>query len=184
MYSSAASSRHARVQSLAEKLYRDRKPELLGIALSNAPSKADAEEALQEALVSFLSHFEPDGPAPPLPWFILTLKRACWAKCSRVHAVSLETPIDGAACEAGLEAVLSNEVEGEFSARIGQRLDARDAMAALKPDERTALVLLGLGYSYKEIMQLQGWTYTKVNRCISEGRAALRRWDSDGLRRK
>src|SRR5690242_4714630 len=171
MYASAKRSKHARVQSLAEELYRERKPEFTGIALSNAPSKADAEEALQEALISFLAHFDPDGPAPALPWFILTLKRACWAKRPCVHAVSLETPIEGATCEAGLEAILSNEVEGEFSERIEQTLDAREAMASLKPDERTALTLLGLGYSYKEIMKMGGWSYTKVNRCISEGRA-------------
>jgi DNA-directed RNA polymerase specialized sigma24 family protein len=30
------------------------------------------------------------------------------------------------------------------------------------------------GLSYTEIGELRGWTYTKVNRCLSEGRAALR----------
>jgi DNA-directed RNA polymerase specialized sigma24 family protein len=44
----------------------------------------------------------------------------------------------------------------------------------LKPDERTALLLLGLGYSYEEIGSGRGWSYTKVNRCIAEGRAELR----------
>jgi DNA-directed RNA polymerase specialized sigma24 family protein len=34
--------------------------------------------------------------------------------------------------------------------------------------------LLGLGYSYREIMQITGWTYTKVNRCIRDGRTRLR----------
>jgi DNA-directed RNA polymerase specialized sigma24 family protein len=34
---------------------------------------------------------------------------------------------------------------------------------------------LALGYSYREIAERQGWTYTKVNRCVAEGRAALRR---------
>jgi DNA-directed RNA polymerase specialized sigma24 family protein len=47
-------------------------------------------------------------------------------------------------------------------------------LARLKPDERTALLLLALGYSYREIGELRGWTHTKVNRCLSEGRAALR----------
>ncbi|HET9185844.1 MAG TPA: sigma factor-like helix-turn-helix DNA-binding protein, partial [Solirubrobacterales bacterium] len=50
--------------------------------------------------------------------------------------------------------------------------------ARLKPDERSALILFGLGYSYREIGARRGWTYTKVNRCISEGRAALR--DAEG----
>jgi hypothetical protein len=35
-------------------------------------------------------------------------------------------------------------------------------------------VLRAAGYSYREIGERQGWTYIKVNRCIAEGRAALR----------
>ena len=37
-----------------------------------------------------------------------------------------------------------------------------------------ALILQAQGYSYAEIQQLCGWTYTKVNRCLAEGRARLR----------
>ena len=44
----------------------------------------------------------------------------------------------------------------------------------LKPDERRALVLRAEGYSYAEISELNGWTYTKTNRCLAEGRARLR----------
>jgi len=49
-----------------------------------------------------------------------------------------------------------------------------EALAQLKPDERVALLLLGFGFSYREIGERQGWRYTKVNRCLAEGRAALR----------
>ena len=38
---------------------------------------------------------------------------------------------------------------------------------------RRALVLKAHGYSYAEIQQLCGWTYTKVNRCMAEGRKAF-----------
>ncbi len=51
----------------------------------------------------------------------------------------------------------------------------RSHLAALKRDERRALSLLALGYSYSEICELTEWSYTKVNRCLAEGRAALRR---------
>jgi DNA-directed RNA polymerase specialized sigma24 family protein len=34
--------------------------------------------------------------------------------------------------------------------------------------------LLAAGLSYAEIGELCGWTYTKVNRCLAEGRVALR----------
>ena len=48
------------------------------------------------------------------------------------------------------------------------------ALGRLKPDERKALVLKAHGFSYAEISELNGWTYTKVNRCLTEGRARLR----------
>ena len=51
----------------------------------------------------------------------------------------------------------------------------RSRLAKLKPQERQALGLFALGYSYGEICDLTGWTHTKVNRCLAEGRAALRR---------
>jgi DNA-directed RNA polymerase specialized sigma24 family protein len=42
--------------------------------------------------------------------------------------------------------------------------------------------LLAAGYSYQEIMKMTGWTYTKVNRLIAEGRDRLRRFagEADG----
>jgi DNA-directed RNA polymerase specialized sigma24 family protein len=52
--------------------------------------------------------------------------------------------------------------------------ERRRDLAALKRDERRALWLLALGLSYAEICEATGWTHTKVNRCLSEGRAALR----------
>ena len=44
----------------------------------------------------------------------------------------------------------------------------------LKPAERRAILLCAEGYSYREICAITGWTYTKVNRCLAEGRARLR----------
>jgi DNA-directed RNA polymerase specialized sigma24 family protein len=50
-----------------------------------------------------------------------------------------------------------------------------DAIKTLKPSEREALYLKGLGYSYKEIQAIMGGaSYTAVDRRIKEGRAALR----------
>jgi DNA-directed RNA polymerase specialized sigma24 family protein len=50
----------------------------------------------------------------------------------------------------------------------------------LKANERLAIVLQAEGYSYAEICELCGWTYTKVNRCLAEGRATLRRLSGIG----
>jgi hypothetical protein len=46
-------------------------------------------------------------------------------------------------------------------------------MKRLKPQEVRCLLLKAEGYTYKEICELTGWTYTKVNRCLTEGRRAF-----------
>lgn len=48
-----------------------------------------------------------------------------------------------------------------------------EALARLKPQEVRCLLLLAEGYSYKQICEATGWTYTKVNRCLSEGRRSF-----------
>src|SRR5947209_18237726 len=50
---------------------------------------------------------------------------------------------------------------------------AAEALSRLKPQEVTALWLKAQGLSYREIAERQDWTYTKVNRCITEGRRAF-----------
>jgi RNA polymerase sigma factor (sigma-70 family) len=71
--------------------------------------------------------------------------------------------------------------------RIPARLDvelaheAREllrSIAALGTHRRSALALRAAGYSYKEIQQLLGVTYTWVNRHVTEGRQALRLADT------
>jgi DNA-directed RNA polymerase specialized sigma24 family protein len=56
-----------------------------------------------------------------------------------------------------------------------EHIERFHAMHALKPAQREALYLKGLGYSYQEIMRLTSASYTAVNRRITEGHAALRR---------
>jgi hypothetical protein len=48
-----------------------------------------------------------------------------------------------------------------------------EALQRLKPQEVTALVLRAEGLSYREICTRTGWTYTRTNRSITEGRRAL-----------
>ena len=45
-----------------------------------------------------------------------------------------------------------------------------EALRALKPDEAKALMMKANGLSYDEIGERYGWSYTKVNRAITEGR--------------
>ena len=51
---------------------------------------------------------------------------------------------------------------------------SREALQALKPAELRALTLLAEGYSYAEIGEITGFSRTKVNRCLAEGRERYR----------
>jgi hypothetical protein len=59
--------------------------------------------------------------------------------------------------------------------RLEQLQLGAEAMRKLKPQEVRALLLKAEGYSYKQIQEITGWTYTKVNRCLTEGRHAFRK---------
>jgi RNA polymerase sigma factor (sigma-70 family) len=48
-----------------------------------------------------------------------------------------------------------------------------EALQRLKPQEVRALWLKAMGNSYQEICDETGWTYTKVNRCLAEGRKSF-----------
>jgi RNA polymerase sigma factor (sigma-70 family) len=51
---------------------------------------------------------------------------------------------------------------------------SREALQALKPQELRALTLLAEGYSYREIGEITGFSPTKINRCLAEGRERFR----------
>lgn len=175
--SGAEASRRGRVRVLAASLYAERYGYLLGVATKNAANRADAEEAVQEAFVSFIRAYEPERGAPPLAWLTLTLKRECWARRRRGLAHRAGQEAEAGYGEAGFSvAALPAEGLGTEEAieRSEEVLEARERLAQLKADERRALLLVGAGYSYKEIGSGFGWSYTKINRCLAEGRAALR----------
>jgi RNA polymerase sigma factor (sigma-70 family) len=171
-------ARLASAEALAEQLYATHRTRLLAIARRNSASAEDAEEALQDAFILFIDHFDPDEEAPPLAWLTLTLKRRCWALYQRQRRVRARSRgRDGAIPLGSLsELVVDTHRLPDELAEVAEGIaKMRSQLAQLKPQERKALGLLALGYSYREIGQLTGWTYTKVNRCISEGRAALRK---------
>lgn len=163
--------------ALLDRLLRRHDSKLRRQAARHSRRAGDAEDALHDACVQFLRRYE--GPlelSAALPWMLLVVKRCAWTIGARRRreVVSL-SPTDGFDprhptlaladdCPAPYECV-------ERSEEIAER---HSLFARLKPDERAALLLFALGYSYREIMARQGWTYTKVNRCLSEGRAALR----------
>jgi RNA polymerase sigma factor (sigma-70 family) len=166
---------HTGTEALAAQIYAAHRARLRAIARRNCVNADDAEEALQDAFVLFIEHFDADDEAPPLAWLTLTLKRRCWAlykrrrsrRPARLDAAAASRAVAGSLSAAPSSPEEATELAEELT-RWGSQL------SELKPDERRALLLFALGYSYREICELTGWTYTKVNRCLAEGRAKLR----------
>ena len=126
----------------------------------------DAEDALQRATVILLTKGPPHPPPRLAAWMhVVTRREALAVRRERERMLGLGVrdtfPGEGLSPAEHLER------------REGARVRAR-MLGRLKPDEQRALILNGQGYSYREICELTGWTYTKVNRCLAEGRARLR----------
>ena len=171
----ATTNSQSEVRELAAELYSDKYRYLLTIARRNAVNEADAEEALQEAFANFIRAFDPRSDAAPLAWLTTTLKRQCWRQRRAAHLdrqVGQEAEPGGAGPGAIIEAIPSGASGPEQL--LGRVDEARTKLAALKPAERRTLGLIAAGYSYQEVGQITGFSYTKTNRCAAEGRAALR----------
>ncbi len=143
----------------------------------HAEFSEDAEDALQSAFVLFIERYR--GDCAPVAWLQTTVKREAWGmrrKASRKREVSLDAP--SGAVENGPAWVEAIPSEGlgpdERTIRNAEQEERERRLRGLKPDQQRALLLFGSGFSYREIGQITGWTYTKVNRCIAEGRAELR----------
>jgi RNA polymerase sigma factor (sigma-70 family) len=126
----------------------------------------DADDAVQRAALILLTKAPPLEPNRLMAWAsVVTKHEALGVRRNR------ERHLGGG----GLE-LLPTELPGplERAERRECVADQKRRLAELKANERLAILLQAEGYSYAEICALCGWTYTKVNRCLAEGRAALR----------
>lgn len=172
----AQAPEHDRAAAAAELLASSR-PHLLRIARRVSLCADDAEDALARAVEIALTRAPAIEPGRLLAWTTVVTRREALAvrrARERLLGVAALSSPDGKPLEP-LELLWA---DGPDPAERAERRDrARERLARLsrlKPAQRTALVLQAQGYSYAEIGRLRGWSYTKVNRCLAEGRAALR----------
>jgi RNA polymerase sigma factor (sigma-70 family) len=146
-------------------MLRDHRGTLLWIARRWSGSADDAEDALQRALEIYVRRLDTVDPATELAWLKVVVRHeAIDIRRARAAGAPLDA-LDLAERLPAPDAAVQERIEREeHLAR------SREALAQLKPDERTALLLKAEGFSYREIGERQGWTYTKVNRAITEGR--------------
>src|SRR3954451_9909009 len=126
----------------------------------------DALDAYQRAFEIYLRKLESVDPATEGAWLRGVVKHEAMAiRRGRLASVDREGVDLDTSVHHGLR-----EVDEEVAS--GERVDRSvEALRALKPDEARALLLKAEGLSYQEIGKHFGWTYTKVNRSITEGRA-------------
>ncbi len=132
----------------------------------------DADDAYQRAVEILLTRSAPADPEHLVAWMqVVTRREALRLRRSRERLLH-PCPGEG---EDPLTGIASDRPDPHDRLERRERLeDAVRLLNRLKPHERLALVLQAHGYSYAEIRELCGWTYTKVNRCLAEGRARLR----------
>lgn len=143
----------------------------------------DAEDALQRALEILLTKAPSDDPRELVRWTQTVVKHEALA-VRRDRERILGGPA-ATATEPGREdwvALIPSDADGppERAERREAIARSREALQALKPQELRALSLLAEGYSYAEIGEITGFSQTKINRCLAEGRERFRRLISRG----
>lgn len=128
----------------------------------------DAQDAYQRAIEIFLRRAGTVEPETAASWLRTVVKHEAIAvRRSRLQLVGRDE-IDLDLREATND---PSPDERLLSADVTAR--SAEALQRLKPQEVRALWLRAQGHSYAEIGAMCGWSYTKVNRCITEGRRAF-----------
>ena len=139
---------------------------LMRVARQWSLCRDDALDAYQRALEIYVRRIDAVDPVTEISWLRVVVKHEALAvRRMRAESVTVEdVDLDGHAPEA------QRPVDELLAARERVSRGA-EALRRLKPDEAKALMLKAEGHSYKEISEQLGWTYTKTNRAITEGRA-------------
>lgn len=175
-----ASRRHHRRQQederarLLTEILQSHRDVLLRTARLNSRLSQDAEDALGDACEQFLLHFEGESVAEGRYWMLFVVKRCAWAIPRRRRqrsAVAEEVLVDPMRIDSAPAFGDDRLDPARLVDAVG---DLAAALARLKSDDGRALLLLTAGYKLSEIASIQGWTYTKVKRCVYEGRRRLR----------
>ena len=136
------------------------------------------EDACQSAWTILLRRPDITLDDHGLAWLTTVATREAW----RLASTAREIPVGSCQGATGHDDEAPSEQRRPDERSAEQRALERiehseriEALRTLKPREREALVLHGLGHSYHEIAELTESSYTAINRRISEGRRALRR---------
>jgi RNA polymerase sigma factor (sigma-70 family) len=142
--------------------------QILATARRYAATPEDAEDACQRGLEILLTKAPSTSEDELIPWLKTVVKHEAFALRRQRERHSPVTD-DGELRDRPAPAAVTHE-QAERLERLRQ---GAEALRHLKPHEIRALVLKAEGFSYREICAMTGWSYTKVNRLLTEGRRAF-----------
>ena len=154
-------------EALVAKLMAEQASSMLATARRYSLCPDDAHDAWQRSLEILLRRASSLDPHTAAGWLRTVVKHEALAvRAERSRANPVEE-FDPDQIGSGVETAHSRENFERIAA-------AAEALQRLKPAEAEAFMLLASGLSYREIADAKGWTYTKVNRLVTEGRKAFR----------
>jgi RNA polymerase sigma factor (sigma-70 family) len=138
----------------------------------------DAEDAYQRSLEILLVKAPSDRPRELARWMRTVVKHEALAiKSYRERMLGV---VEDGAGDPIARLATGGAGPGERFERHEQVARSREALQTLKPAELRSLTLLAAGYTYAEIGAITGFSQTKVNRCLAEGRERFRKQLSRG----
>ena len=160
----------AEIDAAALELLARHGAQILATARRYAATPEDAEDACQRGLEILLTKAPSTREEELIPWLKTVVKHEAFALRRQRERHSPVTD-DGELRDRPAVAAVTHE-QAERLERLRQ---GAEALGHLKPHEIRALVLKAEGFSYREICAMTGWSYTKVNRLLTEGRRAFLR---------
>jgi RNA polymerase sigma factor (sigma-70 family) len=138
----------------------------------------DAEDAYQRSLEILLVKAPSDRPRELARWMRTVVKHEALA--IRSYRERMLGVVEDGAGDPIARLATGNAGPAERFERREQVARSREALQALKPAELRSLTLLAAGCTYAEIGAITGFSRTKVNRCLAEGRERFRKQLSRG----
>lgn len=138
----------------------------------------DADDALQRGLEILLTKAPTVDPRELIRWTQTVVKHEALAvRRDRERILSGPAAVTPEPGREDWVALIPADADGppERAERREAVARSREALRTLKPQELRALTLLAEGYSYKEIGEITGFSQTKINRCLAEGRERFRK---------
>ncbi len=141
---------------------------LLRLARRHSLCAEDAQDAYQRGLEIMLRHAHRLDPERAPSWLRTVVKHEAMAVRRTRQRELAPADLDFDRLEAS-----TTPSPDEQAASFETVARSAEALQRLKPQEVRALWLQAQGNSYEEIGELTGWSRTKVNRCIYEGRRSF-----------